>query len=100
MNEKLSIKSSKPTCTRRARLVGLQSAAAHAVTDAVRSVLLSVAADAVNFVVRTVVQVGRIQRAMAVDAVEAATVPHLTTTTAPMSNRPLFFFSKSNNNSY
>ena len=58
-------------------LEGAQSASSHAVTDAVRTVFLAVAASAVDFVVRGVVQISRVERAFAVGAVEAATVPHL-----------------------
>ena len=58
-------------------LEGAQSAGSHAVADAVRSELFAVAADAVDFVVGRVVQIGRIQRAVTLGAVEAAAMPHL-----------------------
>lgn len=55
----------------------MQSSAAHAVTDSVWAELSAIAADAVNVIVGTVVEVGRVQRVMAIAAVETALVPHL-----------------------
>lgn len=58
-------------------LESLQSSAAHAVTDSVWAELSAIAADAVNVIVGTVVQVGRVQRVMAIAAVKTALVPNL-----------------------
>jgi hypothetical protein len=58
-------------------LESLQSSAAHSVTDSVWAELSAIAADAVNVIIGTVVQIGRVQRVMAIVAVETAFVPHL-----------------------
>ncbi len=54
-----------------------QRSGSHTVADAVRTELFAVAAGAVNLVIGRVVQIGRVQRTMALCAVEAAAMPHL-----------------------
>lgn len=56
-------------------LEGAEGSSAHAVADAVRAVLFPVASAAVDFFIRAVVQIGRIQGTVAGYAVEAATMP-------------------------
>jgi len=56
-------------------LEGAESSSSHA--DAVWTESLAVAAGAVDLIVGSVVQVGRIQRTVTIGAVEAATMPDL-----------------------
>lgn len=56
-------------------LEGAESSSSHSVADAVWTESLAVAAGAVDLIVGSVVQVGRIQRTVTIGAVEAATMP-------------------------
>lgn len=52
-----------------------ESSSAHAETNTLRSKLLSIATSAVNLAIRCVVQISRVQRASAINAAEAPSVP-------------------------
>jgi len=56
-------------------LEGAQGSGAQAVADSMRTEMFPVTSGAVDFIVGTIVQIGRIQWTVAVTAVEAATMP-------------------------
>ena len=68
-------------------LESLQSSGTHSIADAMGSVFFAIAAGAINFVVLPVVQIGRVQRTVAIATVETATMPHLYRRNLSVSNK-------------